>query len=467
VLEGRDRPWLDAVAPGLHTVGAMVPYSGLHHLLFDRLDGPLVMTSANLPGQPMATTADELRAMDAPDAALVHDRAVVNRCDDSVVRVVDGRRQFLRRSRGWVPERLPLPVDVDDPILAVGGGSDVTVAVADGDLVVPSQHVGDVDGPATERFHRDATGHLTDLLDVEPTVAAHDRHPDFQTTAIAAEYDRQVPVQHHHAHAASLLAERDRKRAIVVAADGTGYDDGVVRGGEVLDSTLADSERVGGLGRFRLPGGEAAVREPARTLAALLDDRERAVSVLVDRGVASTDEAAATVWQQAAAGVNSPPTTSAGRFLDAVAALCGCCSARSYQGEPAMRLEALARGGSPLDVDPPLAKRDGGHVFAPDCALQRLDGLLGDHPVPDVAATAQAMLGEGLGRIAVRAARERGRDAVGFTGGVAYNPAITASLRRVVADAGLALLRHDEVPPGDGGLAYGQAVTAAARLVDR
>jgi hydrogenase maturation protein HypF len=464
--------WLEAVAPGLHTVGVMLPYSGLHHLLFDRYDDPVVATSANRPGEPMCTTREDLLALAAPDAVVVHDREVVNRCDDSVVRHVDGDRRFLRRSRGWVPDPLPRPrsATTDATVLAVGGRSDVTVAVADDDRVVPSQHVGDVTDPATEQFHDMAADHLLDLLDASPDAIAHDRHPSFRTTAAAqrraeATNARTIPVQHHHAHAAGLLAETGRDRAIVVAADGTGYGpDGVVRGGEVLASTLADSDRVGGVSEFRLPGGERAVERPARTLGALLPDA-RAVDHLRSHGFDAAE--ASVVCEQAERGVNSPPTTSAGRFLDAVAALVGAASERTYRGEPALRLEALATRGEPVAVDPPVDWAGPEPVFRADRAVERLADLAAERPAADVAATAQRLLADGLAAIAVDAARNRGVDAVGFTGGVVFNDAVSRRLRTVVEAADLTFLGHETVPPGDAGLAYGQAVAASARLADR
>lgn len=470
VLLPRDGPgWLDTVAPGLGTVGVMLPYSGLHHLLFDRLPAdPLVMTSANRPGAPMATTREKLLALDAVDAALVHDRPVVNRCDDSVVRVVNGDRRLLRRSRGFVPRPLDRPVLPDAEVLAVGGATDVTTALTREDEVVASQHIGDVSAPATVEAHRAATDRLQDLLGVDPEVIAHDHHPDYETTGIARRRpEPTVAVQHHHAHAASLLAEHDRERAVVVAADGTGYGpSGVVRGGEVLDAGLADYDRVGGLGRFRLPGGSAAVERPARTAAALLADRdrERAVSLLVESGEVPARPAAETLLSRAVDDGDSPVTTSAGRFLDAVAALTGICTERRYQGEPAMRLEAAAADGNPVPVDVPTAVRDGQLVVDAAAAMRDLATLAEDRPAPDVAATAQRVLAAGLAEVALTAAADRGLDAVGFTGGVAYNPRIDRHIRHRVQEAGYAYLGHDEVPPGDAGLAYGQAVVASARL---
>ena len=461
-----DDDWLDAVAPGLHTVGVMLPYSGLHHLLFESLPDPLVMTSANRPGEPMCTTDGELLALDAVDCVLVHDREVVNRCDDSVVRHVDGDRRFIRRSRGWVPDPLDRPVVPDAEVLGVGGRSDVTVALTDGDRVLPSQHVGDVTDPATARFHHEAADHLGELLGTEPDAVAHDLHPEFETTEFAATADaRTEGVWHHHAHAASLLAEHGRERAIVVAADGTGRGpDGVVRGGEVLDSRLAESGRVGGLSEFHLPGGDQAVEQPTRILADVLSDAERAEALLVEQGVVADRTAAATVRQQARQGVNSPVTTSAGRFLDAVSALLGVCPERAYQGQPALQLEAVAARGSPLAVDPPVDWGGAAPTLGVDRALDRLAARVDEAATADLAATAQATLADGLAEIAVDAAERRAVDAVGFTGGVAYNPAVSARIRETVEAAGLQFLGHSAVPPGDAGLSYGQAVAVSSRL---
>lgn len=461
--------WLATVAPDLHTVGVMLPYAGLHHLLFNHLDGPLVMTSANRPGRPMATTVSSIYAeLDGIiDAALVHDREIVARCDDSVVRVVDGTPRLLRRSRGWVPRPLARPRD-GPPVLALGAEFDNAVAIArDGDALL-SQHLGDVDGPATERFLREAVDHLCDLFDVDPAAVACDMHPEFVTSGLAESYAQGDPirVQHHHAHAAGLLAEHDRSRAMVVTADGTGYGpDGSVWGGEVLDARLGSFERVGGLSTFRLPGGEVAVRYPARILASVLDDEQRIDELLAARTPLSEDEAV-TVRKSLAAGVNAPETTSAGRFLDAVSALLDICTHRRYQGEPALRLEAAAAAAEPIDIAVPYDERESQRVVDVGVLIERFEELAQTYPGNRVAATAQTTLAEGLGTVAVREANERDIDTVGFTGGVACNDAISRQFRERVKESGLQYLEPERVPPGDAGIAYGQSVVATERLND-
>ena len=482
---GSDRNWLASVAPGLHTVGVMLPYSGLHHLLFDHVSEPLVLTSANRPGRPMALTRESIldRLGDVVDGVLDHDREIVARCDDSVVRFTGGERRFVRRSRGWVPQRIALPesaakteseAQTDPDVLAVGPEFDTTVAVTQDGDAVPSQHVGDVDDPETVAAHRSVVEHLTGLLGVSPDVVACDLHPDFLTTAEAERYAEEgsgdgspldlVRVQHHHAHGAALLGEHDEGRAIVIAADGTGYGpDGTIWGGEVLDVSLGSFERVGGLGDFRLPGGEAAIRHPARILASLLEDPDHIDELLVSRGAVEDEASAAIVRAQAERGVNAPVTTSAGRFLDAISAFLDVCTERRYEGEPAMRLEAVATSGEPVPIDVPFGTRDGRRVIDTKQLARELVALSRAHSVPDVAATAQSALAEGLATIATETAIERGVDAVGFTGGVAYNDAIFRQIRTFVDGRGLRFLANSEVPPGDGGISYGQIVVALNR----
>ena len=484
VLDRDDDGELDAVAPGLHTVGVMLPYAGLHHLLFDpetdqgsdTLAGPLVMTSGNLPGEPMCLTVDSIfeELGEVIDAALVHDREIVARCDDSVIREVDGSRRFLRRSRGWVPQ--PLPRRADGPsILAVGAEFDGTVAIARDDEVIPSQHLGDIDGPATESFLRETVAHLTELLGVDPDIVACDAHPNFLTSQYASGYvnqldtqsdqrglDQPITVQHHHAHAASLLGEHDRDRALVIVADGTGYgSDGTIWGGEVLDAELDSFERVGGLDTFRLPGGEHAIEYPARILASLLEDSSRIDALLQTQSPLSEAEAK-TVRESLAAGVNAPQTTSAGRFLDAVSAMLDICPRRRYEGEPAIRLEAAAARAEAAELDPSFTSRDDQRVLDIQSVTQALADLAVTESPGVVAATAQDVLARGLAQIAIDEAEARGVQAIGFSGGVAYNEAISRTIRRQVEAAGLAYLDHQMVPPGDAGISYGQALVATA-----
>ena len=478
-----DTPLAAGVAPGLHTVGVMLPYAGVHHLLFDRVDVPLVVTSANPPGQPMYRANGPLVAglADVADGFLLHDRRIVSRCDDSVVRFADGARRPIRRSRGFVPT--PVPVAEPDvaahgdgaDVLAVGPELDVAAAVRhDGDCYL-TQHVGDVDGPETLSFLESAIDRLLALTGLEhPPVVAHDAHPSFVTTDYAERLvaddtaDRTVAVQHHHAHAAAVLAEHGRDRAVALTLDGVGYGtDGTVWGGEVLDATPPGYERVGGLAPVPMPGGDRATEHPARMAAGLLDAGDRPVSETLERhgvGFPGGDQERSLVVQQLDAEVNTPATTSAGRFLDAVSALLGVCTDRSYEGEPAMRLESVAARGTAADVEVPTVRVDGRPVVdTPRLFGTLVDRLADGDAKTDVAATAQAGLARGLAGLAVDTADDRNVAAVALTGGVAYNDHISRVVRQVVEAAGLMLLGNELVPPGDGGIAYGQAVVAGAK----
>jgi hydrogenase maturation protein HypF len=481
VLEGRGDALAANLAPGLHTVGVMLPYSGVHHLLFERVTEPIVVTSANRSGLPMQSSNRAIlqQLWDVADGSLLHDRRIVQRCDDSVVRSVGGSRTLLRRSRGHVPLPVAAPTPGDVDVLAVGPERGVTAAVLSGDECYLTQHIGTVTDLETFRFLRSAIDHLLELTGRErPSVVAHDAHPSFRTTAYAADLvaeggaDRTVAVQHHHAHAASVLMEHDCPRAVCITADGVGYGpEGTVWGGEVLDATLADADRVGGLAPVPMPGGDRATEFPVRSLVGLLYGRERVdIRSLVDDldwSPPNADELRV-VEQQLDADVNTPVTTSAGRFLDAVAALTDICHERTYEGEPAMRLEAAAADGTPRDVTVPYTTADGRPVVDTPRVAELLVELRRDGAdAADIAATAQRLLADGLARLALDAADERDVDAVGFTGGVAYNDAISRRIRQRVLDAGSTYLENEDVPPGDGGIAYGQVGVAAATVRDR
>jgi hydrogenase maturation protein HypF len=361
-------------------------------------------------------------------------------------------------------------------VLGVGPELDVTPGVLrDGDCYL-TQYVGDVDNLVTYDYFEDAVSHLLDVTGLDrPPVVAHDAHPEFNTTDYASRLvqdgvaERAVEVQHHHAHAASVLAEHGRERAVALTLDGVGYGpDGTVWGGEVLDASRADYDRVAGLAPVPMPGGDLATRHPARLAAGLLYDADPdAVESTLERHAVAFpdgDEERDVVCQQVDTGVNTPHTSSAGRFLDAVSALLGACAERTYEGEPAMKLEALAAHGTPRQVDVPRATVEGRPVVdTPGLFGDLVDMVAADEPRQVVAATAQDAMARGLADLAVEAAHERGRQAVALSGGVAYNDSIARRIRERVTDTGLSFLGNERVPPGDGGVAYGQIAVAAAR----
>jgi len=460
-----------AVAPGLHTVGIMLPYSGVHHLLLDGLDRPLVMTSANRPGRPMLIEDRQIEAelVGIADHRLLHDRAILARCDDSVLRFSGGQWRFLRRSRGYVPEPIPLNLG-DRPVLALGGETDVAVALYHHRHVVFSQHIGSVDNPDTLEFLHEAIEHLRALTGAPPPqIIACDLHPQFLTSQLAEELAREfgadrIAVQHHEAHFASVLAEHGVRDAVGIVLDGYGYgSDGTAWGAELFLADAGVLRRVGSAVPVPLPGGDLATLRPLRIAASFLlaagEAPERVSEALIARGMSATE--AEIVLLQIERHVNAPLTSSAGRFLDAVSAHLALCTERGYEGEPAMRLEAAADGGSAHAL--PITVRRAGAFPLLDTVLafSQLVRQARTLPAADVAATAQRFIADGFAEMALQAASDAGVSGIAFSGGVAYNDAISTRLRARVEDAGLQWMTNRRIPCGDGGVALGQAVLAA------
>ncbi len=452
-----------SVAPGLHTVGVMLPYTGLHHLLLRGLPFPLVMTSANFPGRPMLIENDRiLRELShVADAFLVHNRRIVARCDDSVVRVGPGGPVFLRRSRGWVPE--PISLDLGpEPILALGGDLNVTFALYSRGKVFLSQHIGNTEELETLEFLEEAVAHFLRLLGISrPKWIACDLHPGFPTRRLAAEWGKPIPIQHHVAHVAGLAGEHGVEELVGIAVDGYGYGlDGTAWGGEVILWRRGEYRRVGHLRPVPMPGGDLAALRPGRMAASFLY-----ASGLLAEEAGLPEGERKIVLSQLGRGLNAPLTTSAGRFLDAVAAWLGICSERTYEGEPAMKLEALAAQGKPLPLEIPI--RWEGEVYVLDTVeifralwKERKAGVR----AADLAATAQWALAWGLARIALEVAKRDGVRIIGLTGGAAVNAALTQTIKDEVEREGLQFLAHRKIPPGDGGLSFGQLVQASYLL---
>ncbi|HAF71477.1 TPA: carbamoyltransferase HypF [Candidatus Acetothermia bacterium] len=450
-----------SVAPGLHTVGVMLPYSGLHHLLFKHINFPLVMTSANFPGRPMLTENEEILAElpEVADGFLLHNRRIVARCDDSVVRFAAGVPVFLRRSRGWVPQ--PIPLDLgEEPLLALGGELNVAFALYHRGKVFLSQHIGNLDHLDTLEFLKEAIRHLLSITGAPmPKWIACDLHPGFATTRMAEELgERVIQVQHHVAHVAGLGGEHGLPELVGIAIDGYGYgEDGAAWGGEVIVWRRGACARAGSLAPVPMPGGDLATLRPGRMAASYL-----VAAGLDPQGSGLSPRELAMVRFQIERGLNCPLTTSAGRFLDAVAAWLGIAKERTYEGEPAMRLEAAAAAGKTLPLEPVIEERDGRLILNTVALFRKLHRLRKEGAsTADLAATAQAALARGLSRIAIGVAREEGIGAVGLTGGAAVNDRIASAVKKEVEKAGLRFLCHREVPPGDGGLSFGQLVQVA------
>lgn len=465
----------DEVAPGLADLGVMLAYSPVHHQLFDRLGTiPLVMTSANRGGSPIVFRDEDLSWIDGlADAVLTHDRPIHVPCEDSVVAIDDQGNQLpLRRSRGYAP----LPVSVPGPrpdavILATGGDLKTTFCLmgSDGHAHM-SSHLGDMADPRTQSCFEAALEHLAFMTDRHPQTVARDMHPGYATTAWAQRHADGRPViavQHHHAHAVSLLAEHRRLDTPVIAVtyDGTGYGtDGTIWGGELLALTEpARFTRVGHLRPFALPGGDGAVRQPARIALDLLSRAGVDWSDDLPPVAALGENALHILRQQIPRGLSCVPTTSMGRLFDAVASLLGVCQKVTYEGQAAIELEHLARWGRAVDLDFAVAAGvlDPAPVIAGIAA-----GLRGGTAREDLAAGFHQAVITATATAATAAARAAGISVIGLTGGVFANQLLLQGLRSTLTRSGFEVLTHRIVPCNDGGLALGQATITAAILTN-
>jgi len=469
---------LPGVAPGLPSLGVMLPYTPLQFLLFheaarrppgigwlERAQDPaLVMTSANPGGEPLVIGNGEalMRLHGIADAFLMHDRDIVTRCDDSVARITTGGLQFIRRARGYTPRALKLPI-VGPSVLAVGGWFKNTICVTRGDEAFVSHHVGDLENASVCKFLEESVHQLVKLLGVEPAIVAHDLHPDFHSTQFAADFAdrRHLPllgIQHHHAHAAAVLAEHGIEgSALALSLDGVGLGtDGAAWGGELLHVDGARFERLGHLLPVALPGGDRAATEPWRMAAAVLHSLGRN-SEITQRF--ADQSAAPAVAQMLAANLHTPLTTSMGRMFDAAAGLLGIKSVMTYEGQAAMLLEGLAQTyGDILPLD------QGWRIDSGRLDLMPLFAALADERNPERgAALFHATLAAALVDW-VRAVAPGVRSVVG-SGGCFLNEVLVRSLRARLGALGLQLIEARQVPPNDGGLAVGQAWIALQHLV--
>jgi hydrogenase maturation protein HypF len=459
------------VAPNLHNVGVMLPYTGLHYMLFDQVgDSAFVMTSANPPNQPIVKDNEEaLKILGGTvDYFLCHNREIAYRCDDSVMRVHGDRQVFLRRSRGYAPAPIRLKEKSKRCVVGLGGELNNTSCVLLDDKAFISQHIGDVENVETRSFLQEATSHLHRLTNCHAETVACDLHPKFTTTILAkgmAEADSSplVQVQHHHAHAAALMAEHNLDEAVGVVCDGYGYGtDGEAWGGEILFCTRESAEfkRLGHLEAQSLLGGDLASRYPLRVAAGMLSKAGVNVEswLMANSGHLPYGETEAKlILDQLKKGVGTVETTSCGRILDAVSAVLGVCFERSYEGEPAIKLESAALAGKDV-LNLKLILR--GEILDTTTMLSTIYENVGKVSTADLAYSAHAYLAKGLASLAVEKASAKGVKNVGFSGGAACNQILAELMRETVEHAGLRFFVHEAVPAGDGGVSFGQAVVA-------
>lgn len=490
-----------SVAHDLPELGVMLPYTPLQHLLLAAAAAhgmrALVMTSGNLSEEPIETDDalawEHLVAAGIADALLGNDRAILSRYDDSVVRVADGTVMLVRRARGYAPQPLSLPaLDGTAPcVLACGPQQKATIALtredADGHVACfVSQHIGDVENGATFDAWSAARARLENLFDLTPAALACDMHPNYLSSQWARERAREhslplIEIQHHHAHIASVMAEAivagriaPDARVLGIAFDGTGAGtDGTIWGGEFLIAGLADFERAAHLRTWALPGGATSVRDARRNAFALLSE----LGLLEHPGAAGllgtldeqTRSVTATMIER---GINSPRTSSMGRLFDAAAAILGICDKATYEGEPAIELEAAAWRA----LDGKTVRLDGNHtgvftsaddspILDPQPLIEALlNGIEAGVPAGKLALDFHVTIARASARIASEICVREDLDTVALSGGVFMNRLLLQLLTHELKDAGLAVLVPHAVPANDGCIAYGQAAIARARL---
>ena len=479
------------IAPGLNNVGFMLPYSGIHHLIFDYMkQQTLVYTSGNKSTVPMAIENDEIfKHLDnLADSFLLHDRPIHQRADDSVLRVHDDKIKLIRRSRGYVPEYIPLPFDVDiSGAIATGPELSVTGALLRRNRIFPTQHIGHVINLETYNFLQDALFHVKNLLqikDQEIKYIACDAHPTFTTTKLAKDLAshfgiKYFPIQHHYAHVLSLMAESKigiDERVIGICTDGVGYGlDGNIWGGEILSCSYNDFSREAHLKYQPMIGGDRCTKYPARMFASIVLNSYPIVEarLIFDKFNISNDfeyrsqELSTMITQFEKSEINNgyqkaPLTSSTGRIFDTVSYLLNACNLKTYRGEPAMRLEGLASRGNPYksEISIKVNKNNGKYIIDSSNLISEIINLvLEDKNKPkDIAAAFHSELAKTFARVALKIAKTNNIDKIGLTGGVSYNKLFSQQVKDTVLKEGFNFLEHEIIPPGDSGISTGQLI---------
>ena len=454
---------LEDVAPGLDNIGLYIPYTGVQHLIFRNIDhDALIMTSANAPGEPMALTHDEAFRLGV-EIYLLHNREIISRVDDSVVIPFNGSRFFVRKSRGFVPK--PIPILHKKKVLGVGAERNVTSSISrNGELLV-SQYIGNTTHYGVFDFQMDATRKLMDLAGIDDLEAVGiDLHPMYTTRRVGKEFAKEfnasvVEIQHHWAHAASLMAEHGLDELVTLTFDGAGYgEDGRIWGGEALSARLDGYERFAHLQYIPLIGGDRAVLEPDRLVFGIFESLRQPKDIF--------DAEKSRVLRKAME--KAPKTSSFGRVLDALAAYLGVCNRTTYDGEPAMKLERfLARGKNKFDFETEARGTNGLEIQTLPLFAQ-LDSIMSkEEATPqlkaDVAHSFVYCLMKEFVELSAAKADEIGSNRIGLSGGVTYNLSITGMVTDLVRERGLEIVLHNRIPNGDGGISTGQNVIVGVR----
>jgi hydrogenase maturation protein HypF len=483
LLRQRDQsPIAPAVAPAYQTLGIMLPYTPLHHLLLSAFlamratDDPvvLVMTSGNRSDEPIAYKDDDARERLASiaDGILTHNRDIHMRCDDSVMRIIADGEQFFRRSRGYTPEPIALTLDLPLPLLACGAHLKNTFCLAKGQQAFLSHHIGDLENLETLISFREGIEHFQRLFDIIPAAIAYDLHPEYLATkyALDSTIPQKIGVQHHHAHIASVLAEYGLTGPVIgVAADGTGYGtDGAIWGCEIMVADLLNFERLAHLTYMPLPGGEQAIHQPWRMAAAYLARTYGDAFLALD--IPFVSQLDRSKWrvlsQMIAKGINCPQTSSMGRLFDVVAAILVLQTEVQYEGQAAIELEALATT---------CTDRVTGYPFLlyPGQPMQLdvrpvIDAIVKDIaqgvPTATIARRFHVTVTEMLAATCYDVRKQTGLNRVALSGGVFQNQLLLEQLIARLETMEFEVYINRRVPPNDGGLSLGQLAIAAARL---
>lgn len=448
----------DSIAPGLREIGAMLPYSPLHHLLLEKFGSPLVATSGNISGEPVLTDnrETETRLGKVAQAFLHHNRAIARPADDSVLRIIANEPRLLRAGRGIAPLEFDLPFSLPQPLLAVGGHMKNSIALGWDDRMVLSPHIGDLDAPRSLEIFEQVIADLQQLYGVTAKAIVCDAHPGYVSSKWAAKRGLSLRrIQHHHAHASALAFEGGMEKTwLAFTWDGVGLgDDGTLWGGEALLGRPGAWRRVASIKPFRLPGGERAGREPWRSAASLCWE-----SGLEWQSSARDAVLLKSAWEH---GLNAPVTTAVGRLFDAASSLLGLCDAASHEGQGPMLLEAAAHGDTEA-IEIPLHEDETGLLVADWTpllhALRRDDVLVGLRAMQFHISLAQCIVNL-TQRIRIRASF----DTVGLTGGVFQNKLLAELAMQRLAAAGFEAYLPQQAPCNDGGLALGQLIEASYR----
>lgn len=457
-------PFPESLSPGLHNIGVMLPYSPMHYLLFDESDiDTYVMTSANTPGEPMMIRNEDI-INGVNDYSLVHNRRILNRCDDSVIRFRNNALSFIRRSRGYTPEPYTINYDVNDRnVLALGPELDVTFSIAKDNIVYPSQHIGNTNKPKTLAFLKEAIENMKKITKIDDfDIIACDMHPHFFTTKLAYElgekYGAEVmSVQHHHAHSVALANDHSLEEMIVIAADGVGYgSDKTSWGGEILYTNVSSFERMAHLQSQLMPGGDMATRYPARMLASILNDEDLIKDY--SKYFKYRDVEIKNLFKQLDSNINVGHTTSTGRVLDSMAVALEVAHERTYEGECSMKLESCAYY-STKELEIPYVIENN-QLNTTEILKEVVRLYQSGENKADVANAGQKAIAKGLAEMAIQAADKKNIQDIGATGGVFYNEAITVSVKNRIKNEGYNFIEHTNTCAGDGSVSLGQAIIA-------